>query len=146
MIIPYEDRDIYVQSQVENICFKLKLSKSALAEILDVSRELVSNWVSGNSEGFVSEHLSVFWYLNVLADLLDEDIRSRLWLWKDRKLSNGQTIKDALFDVKLLPEELAAEINALFRAKTVSLDIKSKELRSKELIDKSFPFANNEVD
>lgn len=135
-----------VRANVEKACFDLRLSKSALSEILGVSRQTIYDWLSGKNENFKPENISKVEWLNELAQRLDDDAKGSLWLWRDKKLSNGLTIKNVLGNAQIPPQDLAVEINAAFsKGKNIArLVSASQEASGRDLVDKSAPFANND--
>lgn len=135
-----------IRNDIDKICFNLRLSKSALSEILSVSRQTIYDWLAGKNENFKSENLLKVEWLSELSQYLNTDVRAGLWLRKDKKLSSGMTIKNALGDAKISPQDLAAEINkALNVDKDASQFVsKSQNAIGKDLSDKSVPYANNE--
>lgn len=135
-----------IRSDIDRICFDLRLSKSALSEILNVSRQTIYDWISGKNENFKTENVSKVEWLSELSQYLDSDIKASLWLRRDKKLSNGLTIKNVLGDGQLSPQDLATEINTVLgmgkdAPRFVS---KSQNAIGKELSDKSIPYANND--
>lgn len=135
-----------IRSNIEKICFDLRLSKSALSEILGVSRQTIYDWLSGKNESFKSENMLKIEWLSNLAEKLDQNVRGSLWLWKDKKLSNGLTVKESLGKTDISFQNLAMEINsALGKGKDAPrLISKNQEVARRPLVDKSAPFTNNE--
>jgi hypothetical protein len=128
---------------IEEICFELKLSKESLIGILGVSRRDFYNWLKCRYINIELKTYRKLKWLNCLAQGLDEDVKGRLWLWKDKPLSSGLTIKETLKGYTTSTKALALEINTLLNKPADPLLI-TNQTTNKDLTDKSPPFANND--
>lgn len=99
-----------VATQLNRLILNLNLSKTSIAEIMGVSRQIVYDWINGQSPN--SENYKKIEWLISLELNLSEYSKSRLWLWKDKKLKSGLSLTQTLKEAKSLPNELAQEINS----------------------------------
>lgn len=135
-----------VRQSIDRVCTELRFSKSALSDVLGVSRQTIYDWISSKNESFRADNLTKIDWLSELASSLNEAAKAKLWLWRDRNISDGVSIYSALKNAQGSPQHVARQINELVgqrndRQRVASID---NEKVARGLLEKSAPFANND--
>lgn len=105
--------DLSLSAKIERISFELNLSKTALAQIMGVSRQAIYDWLGEKTIDAKDENLKKLEWLSQLSAHLSPDIKESMWMWKSRALpQTGLTIEESILEGKTNPASLANYIKA----------------------------------
>lgn len=133
--------DSSLSAKIERISQELNLSKTALAQIMGVSRQAIYDWLGEKTVDAKEENLEKLEWLSQLSAHLSGDIKESMWMWKSRTLpQTGLTIEQSILEGKIDPANLAnyIRLSAAEWAARPAISV-WKQKGDKELLNETSP-------